>query len=202
MCCVKLNRHGRSSYACVAFISGFRQRTSASSLVGGFPGLAPRSANLCNSASSPVCTDPDSPYPFCLCPNVPVSGQRRAIAQPPRTRFRLAAASAPMPMTITSPPEPSRTGASAELRLLIFANTWLRPPRLRARLPRSEMLPETRLVRVGVAPRLFARSTSDTCGQGRPSSRKPREKLGRRRAPCGGAPGSRILPGPCRVRRR
>ena len=101
-----------------------------------------------------------------------------------------------------SPPEPSRTGASAELRLLIFANTWLRPPRLRARLPRSEMLPETRLVRVGVAPRLFAKSTSDTCGQGRPSSRKPREKLGRRRAPCGGAPGSRILPGPCRVRRR
>ena len=27
---------------------------------------------VCNSASSPVCTDPDSPYPFCLCPNVPV----------------------------------------------------------------------------------------------------------------------------------
>ena len=72
-----------------------------------------------------------------------------------------------------SPPETSR--ASAELRLLILANTRLRPPKLRpARLPRSAMLPERSSARdrAGVAPRLFARSTSDTCGQGRPSSRK------------------------------
>ena len=65
-----------------------------------------------------------------------------------------------------SPPEPSRGGASAELRLLILANTRLRPPKLRpARLPRSAMLPETRRStrdRAGVAPRRFARSTSDT----------------------------------------
>ena len=118
-----------------------------------------------------------------------------------------------------SPPETSR--ASAELRLLILANTRLRPPRLRfARLvlpspmppemrsPASAMLPETRRsARAGVAPRLFARSTSDTCGQGRPSSRNARcggelAVRERGRAPCGGARGSTILPGPCRVRRR
>ena len=64
-----------------------------------------------------------------------------------------------------SPPETSR--ASAELRLLILANTRLRPskPRLARLVLPSAMLPETRRSardRAGVAPRRFARSTSDT----------------------------------------
>ena len=90
-----------------------------------------------------------------------------------------------------SPPETSR--ASAELRLLILANTRLRPPKLRfARLVLpSATLPETRRSardRAGVAPRLFARSTSDTCGQGRPSSQKAKPSCGREGARLAVAP--------------